>query len=70
MLNLTQEPLSLKMCIDNDRDTKLADFISDDSYDADPSYAYYMKEFRYHYNKMDGRYQRKRTPDHKYAIWV
>ena len=42
------------MCIDNDRDTKLADFISDDSYDADPSYACYMKEFRYHYNKMDG----------------
>ena len=52
MMTLIQEPLSMDMTIDNDRDTTLADFISDDSQDADPSHACQMKEFRVHYEKM------------------
>ena len=52
MMTLIQEPLSMDMTIDNDRDTTLADFISDDSQDADPSHACQMKDFRIHYEKM------------------
>lgn len=52
MLTLIQEPLSLEMSIDNDRETKLLDFISDDSIDNDPSTAIQMKEFRYYFEKM------------------
>lgn len=52
MMTLIQEPLSMDMTIDNDRDTTLADFISDDSQDADPSHACQVKDFRIHYEKM------------------
>jgi len=52
MLTLIQEPLSLEMSIDNDRETKLMDFISDDTFEADPSSAIQMKEFRLHFEKM------------------
>ncbi|MBQ8523096.1 MAG: RNA polymerase sigma factor RpoD/SigA [Clostridia bacterium] len=52
MLTLIQEPLSLEMTIDNDRETRLLDFVSDDTEDSDPSRAIQLKEFRYHFDKM------------------
>ena len=52
LLTLIQEPLSLEMSIDNDRETKLLDFISDDTEENDPSTAVQMKEFRYYFDKM------------------
>lgn len=52
MLTLIQEPLSLEMTIDNDRETRLLDFISDDTEGSDPSQAIQLKEFRYHFDKM------------------
>lgn len=52
MLTLIQEPLSLEMTIDNDRETRLLDFISDDTEDSDPSRSIQLKEFRYHFDKM------------------
>lgn len=52
MLTLIQEPLSLEMTIDNDRETRLLDFISDDTEDTDPSRAIQLKEFRHHFNQM------------------
>lgn len=52
MLTLIQEPLSLEMTIDNDRETRLLDFISDDTEGTDPSQAIQLKEFRYHFDKM------------------
>ena len=51
-LELIQEPLSLEMTIDNDRETRLLDFISDDTEGSDPSQAIQLKEFRYHFDKM------------------
>lgn len=52
MLTLIQEPLSLDMTTDNKRNTKIMDFIADDSYDADPDNAYFLKELRYHFEQM------------------
>ena len=52
MLTLIQEPLSLEMTIDNDRETRLLDFISDDTEGADPSQAIRLKEIRLHFDKM------------------
>lgn len=52
MLTLIQEPLSLEMTIDNDRETCLLDFISDDTEDTDPSRAIQLKEFRHHFSQM------------------
>ncbi len=52
MLTLVQEPLSLEMTMDNDRDTRLMDFVADDSYDADPSNACQMKELHFHFEQM------------------
>ena len=52
MLTLIQEPLSLEMTVDNDRDTRLLDFIRDDAEDADPCRSVQMKDFRYQFEKM------------------
>lgn len=52
MLTLIQEPLSLEMTVDNDRETRLLDFISDDAEATNPSKAIQLKEFRYHFDKM------------------
>ncbi len=52
MLAVVQEPLSLEMTMDNDRDTRLMDFVSDDSPDADPSIACQKKELFFHFEQM------------------
>ena len=44
--------LLIQLNIDNDRETRLLDFISDDTEDTDPSSAIQLKEFRYHFDKM------------------
>lgn len=40
------------MTIDNDRETRLLDFISDDTEDTAPSRAIQLNEFRHHFNQM------------------
>ena len=52
MLTLVQEPLSLEMTMDNDRDTRIMDFVSDDSPDADPGTVCQMKELHFHFEQM------------------
>ena len=52
MLTLVREPLSLEMTMDNDRDTRLMDFVADDSYSADPSNACQLKELNSCFEQM------------------
>ena len=52
MLTLIQEPLSLEMTLDNDRETRLMDFIADETAETDPDKVCQLKEFRCHFEKM------------------
>ena len=52
MLTLVREPLSLEMTMDNDRDTRLMDFVADESYSADPSNACQLKELNSCFEQM------------------
>lgn len=52
MLTLVREPLSLEMTMDNDRDTRLMDFVADESYSADPSNACQQKELHFYFEQM------------------
>ena len=52
ILTLIQEPLSMEMVIDNDRETRLLDFVSDESEHSNPSRAIQQKEFRSKFDKM------------------
>lgn len=52
ILNLIQEPLSLDMTTDNERNTRIMDFIADDSYDTNPSDACFISELYYHFGQM------------------
>lgn len=52
ILTLIQEPLSMEMIIDNDRETRLLDFISDDNDGSNPCHAIQQKEFRIKFDKM------------------
>ena len=52
MLTLIQEPLSLEMTLDNDRETRLMDFIADETSETDPDKACQLKEFRFQFEKM------------------
>ena len=52
MLTLIKEPLSLEMTLDNDRETRLMDFIADETAETDPDKVCQLKEFRCHFEKM------------------
>ena len=52
MLTLIQETLSLEMTLDNDRESRLMDFIADETMETDPDKACHLKEFRCHFEKM------------------
>ncbi len=51
MLTLIQEPLSLEMTLDNDRETRLMDFIADETAETDPDKVCQLKEFHCHFEK-------------------
>ncbi len=52
MLGMTQEPLSLEMTMDNDRNTRIIDFVADDAVDSNPSVSLDIKELRYNFEQM------------------